>query len=110
MRQPVHPEPGDETMVQDVRPARAVPRGKRPWPNKPTMDEQQITLQLQQLLQQSMAGEVQGLIVAVHYGGQQFGFAGAGTFCKQPSLVENVLRHFRHKFIDPFVSNSKSKT
>lgn len=87
---------------------RAAPRGRRAWPHNPSTEDQQMTLQLQKLLQQSQNGEIKGLIVAVHYGAQDFGFAGSGSFCKQPALVHTVLAHFRNKFIVPFIQKAKS--
>lgn len=77
-------------------------RGKKPWPHPVSMDEQQIVLQLQQLLQQAMSGQIQGLLVAVHYGGQEFGYGGVGSFCKQPNLAMAPVQHFTDRFLSPF--------
>lgn len=42
--------------------------------------------QLQALLQDAVDGKVIGIIAAVHYGGREFGYVGAGSMCENPPL------------------------
>lgn len=84
------------------------PRGRKPWPPRVvTEDDQAITLQLQQLLQLAMAGEIKGLVVGVHYGGEEYAYAGSGTFCQQPARVETIITYLRNKFIKPFAVEAR---
>lgn len=45
-----------------------------------------IVLHLQSMLQDAMEGKVAGLLVAVHYGGKEFAYIGAGSMCDCPTL------------------------
>ena len=38
------------------------------------------------MLQDAMEGKLVGLIAAVHYGGREFGYVGAGSMCECPTL------------------------
>ena len=85
-------------------------RGRKPWPPRVVAeDDQAITLQLQQLLQLAMAGEIKGLVVGIHYGGEEYAYAGSGTFCQQPNRVETIITYLRSKFITPFTGDTRQK-
>ena len=53
---------------------------------------------LEDLLKEANQGKVVGLIVAAHYGGAEYGYAGSGSFCDQPQLAGSALRHLWDAF------------
>lgn len=63
-----------------------------------SQSDQDILEQLRILLEEAARGEVVGLIVAAHYGGDEFSFAGSGSFCLQPHLAATALRQLGDRF------------
>lgn len=61
----------------------------------------EIVEQLQDLLNDAAAGRIAGAIVAVHYGGAEYGYLGSGTMCSDPTrgiaaahrLATKLLHH-----------------
>lgn len=63
--------------------------------------DESIVEQLEKLLEDARAGLIAGLLIAVHYGGQEYGYSGAGSMCSDPArgiaaahrLATKLLHH-----------------
>lgn len=60
--------------------------------------DRRIVEQLQSLLDEANRGEIVGLIVAAHYGADEYSYSGAGSFCSQPHLAAGALRNLSERF------------
>lgn len=60
--------------------------------------DQNIIDQLRILLDEAIRGEVVGIMVAAHYGADEYSYAGAGSFCEQPHLAAGALRELSERF------------
>lgn len=63
---------------------------------RPAQDE--TVENLRSLLREAEKGNLVGLVAAVHYGGQQFGYIGSGSLCSNPVLGVGALTMLRERF------------
>lgn len=60
--------------------------------------DEDIVEQLRILIEEAARGEVVGLILAAHYGGDEFSFAGSGSFCGQLHMAATALHQLGERF------------
>lgn len=60
--------------------------------------DQQLLEVLDCIVSDVKLGRVSGIIIAAHYGADEFSYAGAGSFCDHPLLAAQALKHLSGKF------------
>lgn len=61
-------------------------------------DPETITC-LRQLLEDAEQGRVRGALVAAHYGGRDYVYAGSGSLCQDPRLGVAAVARLARKFL-----------
>lgn len=61
--------------------------------------DQQTIAYLKQLVEEAESGRAIGLIAAVHYGGSDYGYTGAGSLCANPALGVYALSVLQSKLL-----------
>lgn len=48
--------------------------------------DEELVRQLQQMLSDAVAGNIIGMVAAVHYGGREYSYIGTGSMCEHPNM------------------------
>ena len=81
----LHGEPGKVSPVRLLE--------LRADPDQATVDH------LKQLLADAESGRLRGALVAAHYGGREYLYAGSGSLCQDPRLGVAALAKLARKFL-----------